>query len=92
MVALESTHIFQHRSQLSRIIELDQTSHGPVVAPPNELLADPNGRNAGPSHKIRHFGPNGLTIGVGIQLDDRVLGTERIQDLLGLDTKGSTGI
>ena len=80
----------QHGRELAGIVELDQTAHGPVIAASYELTTNPNGGDAGSADQICHFGPNGLAIGIRVEFHYRVLGTECVQDLLGLDAKGST--
>ena len=88
-VILDSSNTLKHSLELAFLLELDNSSHGAIVAASNELAADPNSRNGSTPHQIGEFRPNGLSVGVHIQFNDLVI--SRRKYLLRLDAVGSGG-
>lgn len=88
---LERAHFSEHSVKFARIIEGNHSSHGSIIAPANKLARYPNGWYAGSTHKVGHLGTNGLAIGIRIEFNDSVFGTQIVQDLFGLDAKGASG-
>lgn len=79
----------QETLQFARLVELDNSTHGPIIAPSDEFLANPNGRYRSTTKQISHFGADSLAVRIDIQLNDCIFGPDAIQDLFGLDAIGA---
>jgi hypothetical protein len=86
---LQSSNAFQQSSEFSTLGEFGKSTRRAIIASTNKRAPNPNGRNRRASDQIGHFGPNGLAVGIAVQFHYRVFYTSRVQQLLGLDTKGS---
>lgn len=88
---LERPGRLEHAVQLSGGIEgVDPAVlGGTVVAPPDELSLDPNGRHGRPTEHVAHLGADRLAVGLLVEFHHRVLGTLGVEQFFRLDAEGS---
>ena len=88
---LNSTSSFQKTIKFAFFVQAQKTSHGTVVATPDEGSFDPDSGNGSASHLLAQNSSNGLAVWILVQFHDCITRRLAVQTLLRLDTKGSRG-
>ena len=78
---LQGTSLFQEASKFSTFVQLHNSTHWSIIAATNELSIDPNGRDRSATEKVPHFRTNGLSIRVGVEFHDGILGIHTIEEV-----------
>ena len=78
---LQGTSLFQEASKFSTFVQLHNSTHWSIIATTNELSIDPNSRDRSATEKVPHFRTNGLSIRVGVEFHDGILGIHTIEEV-----------